>query len=76
MKEQLLSDLIQTLTQLENAKHLLDEILIHYDLRRQQFKTIDTMKFAPSGDIQIPKVEWASESDILNKKIRIYLKSN
>ena len=74
MKDQLLADLIETLTDLNDAKQLLDEILSHYDVYRQQFNAIDTMKFAPRGDLRIPKPEWTSESENLNKKIRTYLK--
>lgn len=73
MKEQLLSDIIETLTDLDDAKRLLDEILTHYDVYRQQFTAIDTMKFAPRGDLSIPKSNWKSESEILNQKIKKYL---
>ena len=76
MKEELMNDIVNSISELIEAKKLLDEILSHYDVNRQQFTAIDTMKFAPGGDLSIPKTEWISESETLNQKIKQYLQPN
>jgi len=71
---QIVDQLISSLQELKDAKELLNNILIKYDIYRQQFNTFDTLKFPKTGDKSSPKHTWTCEADEMNIKIRKYLK--
>jgi hypothetical protein len=75
MKNHIIEDFLDEIKELQKAKKLLDEILMHYDVYNAQFNHLDTtvhgekeIGFSPFG-IGFPK----SEASELNAEIRSYM---